>query len=98
MDFLSQLEEMIGMVEEGDPASADELCRICGKIRSNPEEIPQEQVGAILKTISDLVEITNKQRDKVGAELAALGKKRRGLRGYSGLRSAKTAQRLSRQA
>jgi hypothetical protein len=98
MSILKQLDAMEAVILDDGEADPAELERICAQLRADPSQIPADQASPLVAQLHRLSEWAADRRDELEGALAALGEGRRALRGYSHLQSARTAQRLFRQA
>lgn len=97
-DFCASLQRLLDAGQKGDPLDLDAVQRIAKHARSIGTELDQEQRRHVAECVGKLGDIVRTGLQQVEHELAGLGERRVGIRGYGQLRSTHTGQRLRRRA
>jgi hypothetical protein len=98
MSVLRQLDEISSAVLRGEGADPAALEALCASLWDDPAQVPADKARLIVTQLERLASWATGERDTLGALLSEIGDGRRALQGYSKLQSARTAQRLFRQA
>ena len=98
MSVLCELEALSDAVLRGESAEPAALEAICDALCADPDQIPADQARLVVAQLQRLARWAAGERDTLGATLQEISDGRRALQGYSQLHSARTAQRLFRQA
>ncbi len=95
---MEQIRAIYTRAHDGGELDVEQLSALCQTLQATPERIPREEAATVVAMLEELAALARAKQVDIGEELKRIRGGREAMRGYGRLRSAKTAQRLFRQA
>jgi hypothetical protein len=97
-DFCTSLQQLLDAGQKGEPLDLEAVQSIAKHARTIGSELEPEQRRHVAECVGKLGDIVRTGMQQVERDLAGLGERRVGIRGYGQLKSTHTGQRLRRRA